>query len=275
MAVFKAYSNGITLGVPPINNNHKRSKRSVCTGWSESATRRNTAFLYSVDAPMLTGSGYALTLTTPSLPPTSKDWSLIINKFLKRLKRMKLLRYHWVTEWQKRGVPHLHGMFYFPYSLCADDIAKLVNHWIYTVINTYSAIPLPHCQTIKPVTDAQGWAKYLGKHGSRGLKHYQRASKPDEWQKTGRMWGKGGDWPVRLSEGEIELDHFHRFRRLARNWRISDARQEPNQQSRSRRIFYARTMLKNTNRSLSIVRGISEWIPESLALLMLQATSNL
>lgn len=272
MPVFKAYCNGITIGVPPTKNDHARGKRGTVNGWSESATRRNTAFLYSVDATKLTGHGYALTLTTDILPPTSDDWSRATNLFKKRIERMNLIRYHWVNEWQRRGVPHLHAMVYFNEPLTPNQIGKLKIHWIESVHNTYGGHPQTQSQTIKPVSNALGWAQYLGKHGSRGLRHYQRANKPKEWEKTGRMWSKGGDWPTNVTEGEIDLKHFHALRRLAKRYRIADARSEQDPKARSRRITYARNMLKNPNPNLSRVTGVSEWIPQELIFTMLLAS---
>jgi hypothetical protein len=296
MPSFKVYSNGFTVGVPPQKNDHKRSTRGEVQGWSESSTRRNTAFLYSVDTDNLTGYGYALTLTVKELPPSAEDWSRMVNKMLKRLKVRGRIRYHWVTEWQRRGVPHLHAMVYFDYQLTGEQIHELKTSWIQSAAYPGHKPPMIQSQTIKPVTGARGWVQYLGKHGSRGLKHYQRANKPASWKKTGRMWGKGGDWPQRQSEGELTLEHFHRLRRIVRRWRIANARQTPAQKlcfedgqtfnhahllalthhhrtfSRRKRIISARNMLKCNDRKLSTVRGVSEWIEESLMLQLIHAT---
>ena len=275
MPCFKAHCNGISIGVPPTKNNHSRAKRKEITGWSESATRRNTAFLYSVDTKSLDDYlGLAITCTIVKLPETSDDWSRMVNLFIQRLRRMGVVMYHWVVEWQKRGVPHLHGMLYFDRSVDITEIKQIKIHWLDSVYTVNKDSPSIGCQTVKPVTSSQGWVQYLGKHGSRGLRHYQRADKPTSWQKTGRMWGKGGKWPVRTSEGEIDISHFHRFRRLVKRWRLSDARSDTDLSKRSKRIAYARKMLKNPNKNLSTVRGISEWIPEDLSLLMLQTTEG-
>ena len=275
MPCFKAYSNGITLGVPPTNNNHVRAKRGKINGWSESATRRNTAFLYSVDVETLKNlHGYAFTGTVRTLPDSFNDWARIVKIFMQRINRMDVNLYHHVTEFQKRVVPHLHGMFYFEAELSADQMHALKIHWIDCVCTVTGDVPDFRCQTLRYVDSAIGWVQYLGKHGSRGLKNYQRATVPKSWERTGRMWGKGGKWPTRLAEGEIELSHFHRFRRLAKRWRLADARIEPDLKKRPARISYARKMLKNPIKNLSTVRGISEWIPEDLSLLMLQTTEE-
>jgi hypothetical protein len=303
MPIFKMYCNGFTGGVPPTKVNLEPSKRGVVTGWSESATRRNTKFLYSVDHNALTGYGYALTLTLRDLPPTPQDWANLVLKLFKRLRKsFPLLRYHWVTEWQKRGVPHLHCVVYFENPLTPQELHKIKNDWCTSAKSALplcGRLPMVTSQTVKPVTDSQGWTKYLAKHGSRGLKHYQRAGKPAQWLKTGRMWGKGGKWPTREAEGEVTLNQFHKLRRLAKRWRIANARvpQEMHielidgklmkyteamneryglnyftKPRNVKRIAYARKSLKCNERKLSTVRGFSEWIPEELAERMLQAT---
>lgn len=50
-------------------------------------------------------------------------------------------------------------------------------------------------QDFVPITGATGWLKYLSKHASRGVAHYQRQGKPAGWESTGRLWGKGESGP--------------------------------------------------------------------------------
>jgi len=134
-------------------------------------------------------------------------------------------------------------------------------------------------QHITPIHDASGWFQYVSKHASRGLGHYQRNPEnvPPEWQKkTGRVWGKVGDWPT---DDEIRLDitgpAFHRYRRLVRRWRIADARQSlrsakapASLRQARRRLVSARTMLSCSDPRLAFVRGVSEWIPLDVNLLL-------
>jgi hypothetical protein len=58
---------------------------------------------------------------------------------------------------------------------------------------------------------------------------------------------------------------------MVRSWRKSDARSERDGRKRRRRIVQARTMLKCGKRSLSEVRGISEWIPPAIVERLLEA----
>lgn len=263
MRTLKVYRHGLTMGTPPQKNDHTRATRGVVQGWSESATRRNTAFLRSADERLLptTNTGeplraWAFTLTLKRCPPTPDDWHRIRKAFFKRIDRLGLYRSHWVTEWQKRGVPHLHGAFWFPESVRPSSV---IDHWL-DLTADFGALRFG--QHVTPVHDSIGWFKYLSKHASRGVKHYQRNPEniPPEWKmKTGRVWGYTGDWPV-ISPIAIRLDDsgFFKLRRLFRGWRKSDARLS----GLGYRIRQARGMLSSPDRALCSVRGVSEWIPE-------------
>lgn len=269
MRTLKVYRHGVTMGTPPQKNDHVRSTRGVVTGWSESATRRNTAFLRSADERHLPFtddgmplSAWAFTLTVKSCPPSSDEWHAVRRHFMKRLDRLGLYRSHWVIEWQKRGVPHLHGAFWFPAGFRPSQV---IDHWL-DLTAPYGA--LRYGQFVTPVHDSIGWFKYLSKHASRGVKHYQRSPEniPEAWKKTGRVWGYTGDWPT-IQPIQIRLDDsgFFKLRRLFRAWRIADARA-----SRDRfRIRQAKGMLSSPDRALSSVRGVSEWVPEDFQLVCL------
>ncbi len=116
-------------------------------------------------------------------------------------------------------------------------------------------------QEVKPINDDLGWLQYLSKHAARGAAHYQRAfsTMPKGWQKTGRMWGHLGDFPVSEPCG-LELDRpgWFQFRRIVRSWRLASARSDKN--ISGRRIYSARKMLQCSDPFLSEVRGVSEWI---------------
>jgi len=122
-------------------------------------------------------------------------------------------------------------------------------------------------QDIKPIDGTLGWLKYLSKHASRGVGHYQRSGAPIGWAKTGRLWGHGGEWPVDLPQ-RFTIPNgpaSHRFRRLVQAWRIADARASGN----SSRIRAARRMYRSADPRVSAVRGISEWCPEAVTLAFL------
>lgn len=264
MATIKVYHHGITGGVAPEKNDHERSLRSDCSGWSASSTRSNTRFLYSVDESGLDGFGFALSLTVRHCPATHEDWRQVRSSFLKCLHRMGLIRYHWLTEWQQRGCPHLHAAVWFnplpdvPLEQQQKQIMFNVKcAWVRLTSILYGS--LLRSQHISPIRDSVGWFRYLSKHASRGLGHYQRnsASIPEGWHKTGRMWGNGGDWPLKEP---VLLDlspaAYHAYRRIIRNARIADARASDS----LARLKSARQMLKCSDRNQSAVRGVSEWV---------------
>jgi hypothetical protein len=128
--------------------------------------------------------------------------------------------------------------------------------------------PVLQSQNAKPITDSLGWLQYLAKHAARGAGHYQRSSenRPAAWSKTGRIWGKGGEWPL-AEPLRFDLDKVanHAYRRVIRSYRRSEARQTGNGFT----IGRARRMLKCNNRAISEVRGTSGWIPEELTISIL------
>lgn len=191
MPVLTEYRHGLTMGNPPGRNDHQRAKRSTVEGWTDASTRRNTRFLYSVDERKLTGHGFGLSLTVRDCPPTGAAWKQLRERFVKRLRRMGMIRMHWLTEWQRRGCPHMHAAVWFDEGLRDRDpmaMATIVDHWV-ALAAEYGAGP--RGQHVAQITDSVGWFQYLSKHAVRGLGHYQRSADgiPPGWERTGRMWG--------------------------------------------------------------------------------------
>jgi len=269
LAVVTVYQHGLKAGMAPGRSDHPRSKRRECQGWTQQATRSNVAFLRSVSLEELTGQGYCITLTVKTCPDSPEQWATWRDTYIKRLRRAGIIRMHWVTEWQRRGVPHLHGVVYFPDPENTRQIVLqtrlLTKAWLDVVDGDCVE---QHSQHVAPIQDALGWLEYLAKHSARGADHYQRSkeSMPVAWDGvSGRMWGRSGSWPtqpaLRLS---LCNEAYWRFRRLVRGYRRADARFA----SKAFRIVQARSMLKCNLRSLSECRGVSEWIPEKCQFLM-------
>lgn len=254
MPIIKSYHHGGTAGVAPSVNNHKRAKRGDVGGWSAVSTRSNTRFLYSVREKELTGWGGAYTLTVKDCPVDHEDWKKLREAFFVKLRRMGMVRCHWVTEWQRRGVPHLHCAIWFE----SDVGAQPLLHW-WNISKRYgSSLQGQHCRTIH---DTVGWFQYLAKHAARGVHHYQRSAEniPDGWKKTGRMWGYVGQWPVDAPLSfHVDQEAFYAFRRMVRGLRKAEARLSGD----IRQIKYSRRMLTCHNKDLSHVRGVSEWIDQ-------------
>lgn len=274
MPVIRLYPHGITAGVPPMTNSHDRALRGHVEGWSHGATRRNTAFLRSVEVDKLTGKGWGVTLTVRDCPPSGAAWAALRKAWVMRMQRAGMIRLHWVTEWQRRGVPHLHGAVWFPES-CYQAPEWIEYHWL-QLASAYGA--KSKGQYVLPISGPVGWFKYLAKHASRGVSHYQRSSAgiPEGWKgATGRVWGKWGDWPVREAvKLETGQTGFVQFRRMVRAWRVAHWRHQVAHGLPTRRaeslsgLKGARRMLKCNERKRSTVRGLSEWIPQDLALSM-------
>lgn len=281
MPVLKLYPNGLTGGVPPRKCNPAPALRDECKGWSLRSSRGNTRFLYSVRSPELpcatTGEaliGLSASLTLRRIPESHDEWKQLREAFLVRLRRKGLYRLHWLTEWQRRGAPHLHAAMWFyrsaaervvaPYDVPVEAFPALVkSDWLELTTARYRAEP--GGQDIKLIFDEVGWLQYLSKHAARGAAHYQRAlgSIPAGWEKTGRMWGHIGDFPTSEPLGfELSNRHWFEFRRMVRGWRLSQSR--VSKEPQGRRIRSARHMLTCKDPTLSRVRGVSEWIPLNL-----------
>lgn len=275
MPVTTVYSHGMTGGCPPRVNSHLRALRGAVGGWSDGAARRNTLFLFSVQDQALVGVGFAVTLTLRDCPGTSDEWHRLRRAWSKRVERLGMTYMHWVTEWQRRGVPHMHGAVWFPAELVESVGAErlkreMLGDWIEVAADFGAGWG---SQLAHLITGAVGWFQYMSKHASRGVKHYQRSSEnvPPAWQKkTGRMWGHWGKWPLREGIKVTLQDQYgdggwFAFRRLVRSWRVADARKSGNK----RREVMARAMLKCHEIHRSRVRGVREWIPEEAQLAFL------
>ena len=259
MPVVTLYTHGVTSGCPPQKKStNKPEKRDITQGWTFKTTRSNTKFLYGVDETELSGDGFCLSLTVRDCPLTSDDWAKTRDKLLKRFARLGMIRIHWLTEWQKRGVPHLHCAVWFDNA--PPHIVALIRQAWLDVASEYT--PLSCAQHIELIKNELHWFKYLAKHASRGAGHYQRSkdSIPDGWIKTGRMWGYRGDWPKPVvMDFEICMQGWHAYRRIIKNLRLADARAEKHIKTRKARIKSAKKMYSNSNQNLSTVRGFSEW----------------
>jgi hypothetical protein len=271
MPVLTVYRHGGKGGVAPMKNSHVRALRGDVSGWSTGAARRNTQFLMSIKEAELSGSGFAVTLTLRDCPPSGDAWHRIRKAWTMRMQRLGMVRLHWVTEWQRRGVPHLHCAIWFAEG-CPLEVARFwtVQSWL-DLAGQYGAGP--RGQFVHPITGPVGWFQYLSKHAARGVAHYQRSAEnmPEGWKsRTGRVWGKWGDWPVQ-AEVRINLQDQHgdggwfAYRRLCRSWRYADARSAGD----AYRIRSARAMLRCSDQGRSRVIGVMEWMPYEVQMAML------
>jgi hypothetical protein len=273
LPTISAYQSGSTAHIPNGGVSlHKRAKRGTVQGWTRESVRRHTKWLYSIDVNQLGGFGYAFTGTLRDCPASSDDFHRVRRNYFDRLTRLEAVRLHWVIEWQRRGVPHVHMAVYFDHELSAAEQFRLKDHWV-ALCEPYGASHA--AQYVLPISGPAGWLQYLSKHAARGAAHYQRAGKPSGWEKTGRLWGHEGQWPAEdPMRFDVPRGAYFRYRRLVRSWRLADARMEKDPDTRRRRIKSARGMLRCNDQALSQVRGISEWIDQDTLLGFLALLAN-
>lgn len=268
-----SYPNGTTAG--HAGRNLSPAKRGEVKGWSAGAVRRHTQWLYSIDSEQLEGEGYAATLTVKKCPASAAEWTAARRAWEMRLIRAGAIRIHWLTEWQKRKVPHLHCAVYFPEGHFDDQVVgaayfAVVSQWLMIAQDRGWAASFKS-QDFKRIDGAVGWLQYLSKHAARGVKHYQRQGFPEGWEKSGRLWGRSGAWPaMEPMQFDMPKEAYWRYRRLMRSWRIADARSDSDASKRPARVKFARRMLASSDPRLSPVRGVSEWAGEAIALSFVQ-----
>lgn len=248
--------NGVTASFPRSGPLSKApEKRGKIQGWSAQAVGRLRRWFYSVDGEWLDGAGVAITLTIRDIPETAEEWTVLHRNFLKRMRRAGLVRGQWLTEWQRRGAPHLHGCLFFPAG--SEGLQELVEgHWL-EVAREFR--PAASGQHVKALWGLPGWLKYQAKHSARGVRHYQRANLPDSWRSgTGRLWGVVGDWPLREERLQLDNREFWRYRRVFRSWLIAEARKDGD----LRRAVHLRGMLRDPEWRRSAVRAVGGFCPE-------------
>jgi hypothetical protein len=259
--------NGVTASCPRLGPLAEPAKRGAIRGWSVQASARLRRWFYAVDGGALDGHGYGLTLTVRDLPPSAGDWTRTREAFIDRLRRAGVVRFQWLTEWQRRGVPHLHGVVYFP-EAPADFHELVVGHWLGAAAAWRPGV---RGQAVMPLWGLPGWLQYQAKHSARGVRHYQRANVPEAWREgTGRLWGAGGDWPVRSEVLEVDRRTYWRFRRTLRSWLVSEARRRGDH----RRVSWLRRMLADPERARSAVRAVGEFCPEEVSWRLLHASMH-
>lgn len=241
------YRHGLVLGT---SGNHQRSggKRGKVSGWSPGAVRRNVAFLRSVDERGLTGVGLALTLTLRHCPLTAGEWKLALAAWLERQRKGGMFRLHWVMEFQRRGVPHLHvAVWYDADRLPSADVALVASSSTYgdllaagaeyvqaasAALSGWLAVAKPFGAGVKgqqarPLDGPVGWFRYMAKHCGRGRQHYQRQreSLPEGWASCPRVWGHRGSWPIEEPvRGDLTRRQWFALRRWIRSVVVSRAR---------------------------------------------------
>lgn len=95
---------------------------------------------------------------------------------------------------------------------------------------------------------------------------------PEGWESSGRLWGHVGDWPtVEPVEARLSAAAAVRLRRLVDAYCLARARAEGD---RARLAYLRRRRRVETDPYRSRVLGVSEWVPESVALRLLALVSE-
>lgn len=207
-------------------------KRGIIRGLSAGAARRHQTTLRSVDVSQLYGAPVTFTLTMRDVPESAEAWDRAKRCLWKRLRRHGVIRVHWCLEWTRRGVPHLHGIAFFPVWKGQpgrwvhdkeQSYWEVLNPWMipaaWQEVAGQWGVSLDAQHVSLRASAERAWFRYMAKHSSRGVGHYQRQAEsvPEGWKTTGRMWGTFGlPWPVRAEKQAIRTWEFHRLRRQVR-----------------------------------------------------------
>jgi hypothetical protein len=222
---------GINAAFAGVNSYPER--RGVIRGLSAGAARRQQQTLMSTDISQLYGAPVSFTLTVRDVPPTAEDWDKAKRALWMRFRRYGVVRVHWCLEWTRRGRPHLHGLAFLgthkgqpgrwvhekylgTYWECFTP--HVLVQWWSEVAGCWGVSPKGQHVSVRETTEA-AWLRYMAKHASRGVGHYQRQAEavPEGWRTTGRMWGTfGAPWPILAEKRDVPTWVFHRFRRQVR-----------------------------------------------------------
>jgi hypothetical protein len=254
------------MGVAP-RRPPSRGDRKAIAGWSERSAASNAAFLRSVDGSKIEGCSLSCTLTIGSLV-TCQQWLSIRQRFVYWLRcEDAVLAGHWLVEFQSRGAPHMHLFLVLDWSMAFQFRSKLMKKWLDLVSITGA---LERGQFTSQLDDPLGWLRYLARHGSRSISHYQRDGLPPGWFVSGRLWGRFGDWAVRSDRFVCNDAVYFHLRRVAVRLMIQEARRDLDTAwlfGESKKIQAIKTRIKELRRRFrsrdpwkSASTGVSDWV---------------
>lgn len=270
-------------------------ERTATRGWTVNVARRNEQRLQQIDFDAVDGFPAFVTLTMPSQQMdevSASDFHGWLKRWLQFLKRHGLQHYYWILEFQASGNPHLHILAWIDHTPEPLETFKALKSWVGILEKSdvgariqgqiWENIDVGGELVVDGETvpaHPERVLMYLAKHAARGVAHYQRqiANMPEDWQyRSGRVWGHDRGLPLREQE-DVECDYptFHRFRRLVRRWRLAEARSIKDADRRRAAIVQARGSLKCSRRDVSPYRGVSAWVPASVASQLLDAAVNM
>lgn len=270
-------------------------ERTATKGWTPNVARRNEQRLQQIDFDAVEGVPAFGTLTMPSgqmEDVTAAMFHSWLKSWLRYMKRHGMSHYYWILEFQASGNPHLHVLVWLDHTPDPLETYRALRSWV-GILNKsgvgarlqgqiWESIDVGGVITVdgeRVPAHPERVLMYLAKHAARGVAHYQRQieNMPEDWQyRSGRVWGHDRGLPLREQQ-EVECDYptFHRFRRLVRRWRLAEARSIKDADRRRAAIVQARGSLKCGRPDISPYRGVSAWIPASVASQLLDAAANM
>lgn len=273
----------------------QQPERTATKGWTSNVARRNEQRLQQVDFEAVDGVPAFVTLTMPAQQMADVSAAMFhswLKSWLRYTKRHGLLHYYWILEFQATGNPHLHLLVWLDHDWDALEQYRALRSWV-NMLNKSDVGARLQGQIWEPIdvggelvvdgdvvpAHPERVLMYLAKHAARGVAHYQRqlSNMPDDWQyRSGRVWGHDRSLPLREQE-DVETDYptFWTFRRLVRRWRCSEAQAIKDTERRRAAIVQARGMLKCGRPDISPYRGVSAWLPASVASQLLDAAADM
>lgn len=270
-------------------------ERTATRGWTPNVARRNEQRLQQIDFDAVEGVPAFVTLTMPSGQMgevSAADFHGWLKRWIQYMKRHGLRHYYWILEFQASGNPHLHVLAWLDHEwepletyralkswvgiLNKSDVGARIQGQIWENIDVGGMITVDG--EIVPA-HPERVLMYLAKHAARGVAHYQRQieNMPDDWQyRSGRVWGHDRGLPLR-EQRDYECDYatFWAYRRLVRRWRLAEARGIKDADRRRAAIVQARGSLKCGRPDVSPYRGVSAWVPASVASALLDAAISM
>lgn len=267
----------LTALTPPERTNMK--------GWTPNVAQRNEQRLQQIDFDAIDGTPAFVTLTMPSQQMADVSAAMFhgwLKRWLQYMKRHGMQHYYWILEFQASGNPHLHVSVWLDHEWDALEQFKALRSWVNMLDKSNIGARL-QAQVWEPIdvggeivadgervpAHPERVLMYLAKHAARGVAHYQRRieNMPDDWQyRSGRVWGHDRGLPLREQDDfECSYKEFWQYRRLVRRWRLSEANAITDPDRKRVAVVQARRMLRCSRPDVSPFRGVSAWVPESVA----------
>lgn len=260
-------------------------ERTNTKGWTPNVARRNEQRLQQIDFDAIDGTPAFVTLTMPSQQMEDVSAAMFhgwLKRWLQYMKRHGMLHYYWILEFQGSGNPHVHILVWIDHEFDVLEQYRALISWVNMLDKSNIGARL-QAQVWEPIdvggeivvdgervpAHPERVLMYLAKHAARGVAHYQRRieNMPDDWQyRSGRVWGHDRGLPLREQDDfECSYKEFWAYRRLVRRWRLSEANAITDPERKRAAVVQARRMLRCSRPDVSPFRGVSAWVPESVA----------